>query len=262
MAMKKEARKKLIKGCIILLVVVVFFVAALIVKARLAPAPVSHAGEAVTSEELKDGTGMLKKLEQADPDEVRESIKEAQTKSPEDSDSEKTLKARFKGWMIMGDSRMEGVSLYKILDEDQVAAAKGHRLGNCSDDLEKVIRLKPDHIMISYGLNDIEIYKEHTEKYIEEYVKLISDLRKSLPDAEISVCKIIDVTDKGREKIPSLQYIPDYNKAIEAMCKEQKLTCIDGSSLVDEGSYEPDGMHMNAAFLEKWLTYVAEQAGL
>jgi len=39
-------------------------------------------------------------------------------------------------------------------------------------------------------------------------------------------------------------------------------TFIDDTFLVDESMYEPDGEHMVYNYYPKWLTYMAERAGL
>lgn len=51
-------------------------------------------------------------------------------------------------------------------------------------------------------------------------------------------------------------------EALGDFCDEMGCTFIDDTFLVDESMYEPDGEHMVYNYYPKWLTYMAERAGL
>ena len=63
-------------------------------------------------------------------------------------------------------------------------------------------------------------------------------------------------------EIPALAYYDSFNQALRDFCDEMGCTFIDDTFLVDESMYEPDGEHMVYNYYPKWLTYMAERAGL
>ena len=62
---------------------------------------------------------------------------------------------------------------------------------------------------------------------------------------------------------PALGYNSQINKALSDFCDEMDCTFIDNTLLVEDSSmYEPDGEHVIMDYYPKWLTYMAETAGL
>ena len=67
------------------------------------------------------------------------------------------------------------------------------------------------------------------------------------------------------EQTPDLGYYPDYNEGLIKLCQEMGCTFIDNSTIVTDSSenlYEPDGEHVIQDYYPKWLTNMAQIAGL
>ena len=60
-------------------------------------------------------------------------------------------------------------------------------------------------------------------------------------------------------------HYPDYNEGLIKLCQEMGCTFIDNSTIVTDSSenlYEPDGEHVIQDYYPKWLTNMAQIAGL
>ena len=67
------------------------------------------------------------------------------------------------------------------------------------------------------------------------------------------------------EATPDLAYYPQYNEGLISLCQEMGCTFIDNSAIVEGSSedlYEPDGEHVIQDYYPKWLTHMAQAAGL
>ena len=111
---------------------------------------------------------------------------------------------------------------------------------------------------MSFGANDLEIYNGNADAY---RVK-IELIQKSLPNTPIYINSILPIEQSAINASPALAYYDSFNQALKAFCEETGCTFIDDTFLVDESMYEPDGEHMVYNYYPKWLTYMAERAGL
>lgn len=168
----------------------------------------------------------------------------------------------FSDAMIIGDSHMEGMTAYGLLDPARVAAVKGRSLTTSGDDIARTVSMAPRYIFMNYGMNDAAICGSDTAKFIGRYKDAIASLQEQLPDSKIYVCSIFPAQPEACEKKPFLAYIPDYNAALAAMCGELGITFIDTTGLMTADDYEPDHIHTNRACHKKWLGYVALESGL
>ena len=75
----------------------------------------------------------------------------------------------------------------------------------------------------------------------------------------------VPLTDEAIAANPSLGYYSDYNDGLVNLCQELGCTFIDNTSIVENSSenlYEPDGEHVIQTYYPKWLTHMAQIAGL
>lgn len=56
--------------------------------------------------------------------------------------------------------------------------------------------------------------------------------------------------------------VAEYNEKLKELCKEEKLTFIDNSSLIKAEYYEEDGLHVTDGYYAVWLPHMADAAGL
>lgn len=117
---------------------------------------------------------------------------------------------------------------------------------------------------MAFGSNDLEEYAEDSASFIDAYRQQIQKLQKALPDSPIYINGILPILQSAIDEIPALGNYPQYNEGLQALCEEMGCTFIDNSFIIEnnESMYEPDGEHVVLDFYPKWLTYMAETAGL
>lgn len=118
---------------------------------------------------------------------------------------------------------------------------------------------------MAFGSNDLEIYGSNTSEFISAYRTQIQKIQDALPDVPIYINCILPITDDAIAATPDLAYYPQYNEGLQSLCTEMGCTYIDNASIVESSSenlYEPDGEHVIKDYYPKWLTHMAQAAGL
>ncbi|WP_419749979.1 GDSL-type esterase/lipase family protein [Terrisporobacter petrolearius] len=224
--------------------------------------------------QVAKGIEIVKELEKKDVSQSEEKINLVQSNlqgvninqesnDQENSNGEINLIDKFSSSVILGDSRAESIVSYGILDSSPVVAYKGRNLitAQKEGDINKAINLSPANLFLTYGLNDVELYGDPSD-FIKEYEKVIKDIQSKLPNTKIYVNSIFKVKDKAISESPSLKNVPQFNTAIINMCNKLGVTYIDGSSIVDESSYEDDGIHFKPGFNKRWVEMLVQKANL
>ena len=224
--------------------------------------------------QVAKGIEIVKELEKKDVSQSEEKINLVQSNlqgvniNQESNDQENSngginLIDKFSSSVILGDSRAESIVSYGILDSSPVVAYKGRNLitAQKEGDINKAINLSPTNLFLTYGLNDVELYGDPSD-FIKEYEKVIKDIQSKLPNTKIYVNSIFKVKDKAISESPSLKNVPQFNTAIINMCNKLGVTYIDGSSIVDESSYEDDGIHFKPGFNKRWVEMLVQKANL
>lgn len=174
------------------------------------------------------------------------------------------IKQAFQGTVIIGDSITESIWEYGFLDTDVVVSKRGLSIAAADEQIETAIGLQPSVIFMAFGSNDLETYIDDSDAFIDAYRIQVQKLKDALPDSPIYINGILPILQSTIDSVPALGYYPKYNEALQAFCQETGCTYIDNSFIVDgnESMYEPDGEHVIRDFYPKWLTYMAETAGL
>ena len=136
---------------------------------------------------------------------------------------------------------------------------------NGDDQINTAINLNPTHVFMAFGSNDLEIYGSDSSGFIDAYRTQIKKIQASLPDVPVYINCILPITDEAIAANPSLGYYSDYNDGLVNLCQELGCTFIDNTSIVENSSenlYEPDGEHVIQTYYPKWLTHMAQIAGL
>ncbi len=217
----------------------------------------------------------LKQLETADISEIEDQVRQLSEKDRpavnEPSTEEGVLgdiltdvqiKQAFQGCVIVGDSITESIAEYGFLDTSIVVAKLGLRIDAADEQINTAISLNPRVFFLSFGANDLEIYNGNAQGFIDAYRVKIELIQKSLPNTPIYINSILPIEQSAINASPALAYYDSFNQALKAFCEETGCTFIDDTFLVDESMYEPDGEHMVYNYYPKWLTYMAERAGL
>lgn len=165
--------------------------------------------------------------------------------------------------IILGDSLVESISYYRLLDDRHVIAKIGARVEHLRENIPQIVAAYPVNVVLHYGNNSVDPSgsPERVKGFISQYRRAILELQEQMPSLRIYVSGIFPVMDSAYKHSPELKYIGDYNRALRAMCEELSVTYIDNDEIVKAhtNQVEPDGVHMTRGFYQYyWLQYIAD----
>lgn len=213
--------------------------------------------------DTSEGIAYIKGKESADAKTIEQKINQLEKKdTPADGTDTRSVKERFSGAVVMGDSIAASFTEYDVLNTSSVVAKIGIHFSETQDQIEQAKQLDPQIIFLAYGMNDVIKTDGDVDTFIKDYTSVINKIQKAMPDAHIFVNAVFPVQDSAVEKEPALGKIADYNKELEAMCEKLQIGFIDNSDIVKDEYYEEDGIHFNANFYPVWAEKMAEVASL
>ena len=181
----------------------------------------------------------------------------------------------FKGSVFLGDSVTNDMSFYKLMDSAVIVAESGlstytadirtHKInGEKVMVADAVAAAGPKKIYIMLGANDVEWMT--TAKYLLYYGRLIDDIEKKCPHAEIEIQSILPVSVLYEKKHPehTNAKIEQFNQALKDMCGKRALRYVDVASALKDGSgnlpaeASDDGLHLKAKYYSKWFAYLTD----
>ena len=117
-------------------------------------------------------------------------------------------------------------------------------------------------VYIMFGLN--EVGWPATSVFVEEYGKLIDDVKKAQPNAVIYVQSILPVSAKKsqNDQYENNKNILKFNRLIQQVVKNEQVYYLNiHDSLIDANGCLPaeastDGVHFNKKYCLKWLDYL------
>ena len=166
----------------------------------------------------------------------------------------------FQNTVVIGDSRVEGVAW--VLDESRVFDMRGGYAGKMIDTARQAGQVYPQKALFFLGLNDMGIYEDHVDRYVQDYVSMVNALLEVAPDCKIYVHNQPAVPQKGLDNYAPAVRIGMYNEAMRQMCAEHGWTYIDGSTYLQESYFGTDGLHFSKAFYRLWIQDMAVQLDL
>ena len=228
------------------------------------------------SQVCQQNVARLKELENTDISSVEQAISDIQGQLDAQADAQARedivnssgiltnvqIRQAFAGSVIVGDSITQAISEYGYLDTDVVVSKRGLSVVNAQEQFSTAISLNPSVFFLSFGANDLEIYNGDSSAFIDAYRVKVKQIQNALPDTAIYINSILPIQQSAIDQNPALAYYDSFNQALRDFCDEMGCTFIDDTFLVDESMYEPDGEHMVYNYYPKWLTYMAERAGL
>lgn len=190
------------------------------------------------------------------------------------SDIKKTLKALdsgkityrkvFRNVYIVGDSLMNGLEIYNILNSNKLITQVSANLTHLSDNMKKIVDMNPPVLILHYGINMIGTEKSHRTNFIANYSKLITELQDKLPDTRIIISGLFPV-DRSIATAKRFKNVNSYNKALENMCDELGVEFLNSSSVLKAHPecYGIDGIHLSKNFYGKyWLRFIIKEMGI
>lgn len=204
------------------------------------------------------GVEYIKQEEAGDVAEIEEKINllEKQDSNGEDT---RSLKEKFTGAVVLGDSIAAGFLEYDVLNASSVVSQIGVHLNELDDLITQVQGLSPGIIFLSVGMNDVA---QDTASFTEQYRTVLEKIMEDVPDAHIFVNSIFPVQDNALEEDASLENIAACNEALKELCDSLQIGFIDNTELVQDQYYEEDGIHFKADFYPVWGERMAEVASL
>lgn len=172
----------------------------------------------------------------------------------------------FRDTLIAGDSLVEALALYNLIDSDNVMGKVSASLYELDGISGKIIAYRPKTLILHYGENHVggntQVY---VDNYIEFYTKLIKNFQEKLPDTRIVISSIFVPSSKGLKNSPYLKGVPRFNEGLRKMCNELGVVFLDNTPLFSDNApfYEADGVHVKRVFYtDYWLPYMAYELNL
>ena len=190
-------------------------------------------------------------------------------------ESEPVLEEYFDDAVFIGNSQIEGISIYSTMKNASVLAGKGIMVdtiftkevvktenGSRITIMDALAKEKFGKVYIMLGANELGWAYDYM--FIEQYGKVIDEIKRLQPDAKIYVNAIMPVSKKksDEDRVYNNTNIDNYNKLILNMTKEKEVYYLDSKeALADEEGNLPedagsDGVHFNATYYEKWFNYL------
>lgn len=176
----------------------------------------------------------------------------------------KTYRSVFKNVYFVGDSLMNGLAAYDILNANNLITQVSASLYHLEENLDNIISAMPPVLVLHYGINMISTNSTLLKNFINKYTTLIKQLKKKLPNTRIIVSLIFPV-DRTVAKAERFGEINTYNKSLKKMCKSLKIEYLDTTPLLKEHKefYGSDGIHLAKAFYDKyWLKFIMREMGI
>ena len=211
------------------------------------------------SRAYKDAQSYLSELHNQNLDQIQADVEASELQlalSKATSEIEKN-KIKFSG--ILGDSIVEGLSAYQLLNPTQAISARGKRSDNCADDIKKAAGLSPKRVILHYGMNDLEYCRGNEKLFITHYQSALKQVKKQMPKAKIYVHALLPIEASAIKQVSYYAKWKTFNQALKKLCEKENITFIDsGFLLKNKNDYESDGIHPKYAFYEKWLPHLIE----
>ncbi len=232
--------------------------------------------EAVPSDEdVSKGYSVIESLSDFDVKKAESNVRQAQKKR--DDPTGKAEKVRkvlndlkkgkttyrkvLRDVYIVGDSLMNGLEAYDILNSNHLITQVSASLYHLDSNVKKIIKMNPPVLILHYGINMIAVGDKYLDNFISMYTRIIKELKKSLPDTRIVISGLFPV-DREIASAKRFGEIGDYNKALKSMCKDLEVEFLNSSSVLKAHPecYGSDGIHLSKAFYDKyWLRFLIKE---
>lgn len=209
---------------------------------------------------VNSGLAYIQALEKKDISRVQNAIKEIKNEEKKQIVDVENIDiwGQFDDTVILGDSRAASFYEYEFLEQRRVLAASGDTILSIPDWMDELGNLNPSNVILSYGMNDIEIGIWPTpEAYMADVQEMIDLIHETVPDVTVYMNYIIPALGDEEE----WEDIPKWNDYIEQYCQNHGIPFVDLSGVVADHSelYEPDGAHMTAGFYEYWAKAIVTE---
>ena len=172
----------------------------------------------------------------------------------------------FKNSVFVGDTFVDGLDDYGLIDEYYLFQSKFFPSTNAVKYVSDVAGMKPDKVFVMLGTDDANMNENiSTHDVVENVSRVAAELKKALPAAKIYMISETPVTKEYEELGGSFykqKTLDEINKGVEAKCKEMGVTYINiADAFKTNGYLDPeyttDGYHINQEYYPYVLNGIA-----
>ncbi|MCM3713861.1 GDSL-type esterase/lipase family protein [Alkalihalobacillus oceani] len=161
---------------------------------------------------------------------------------------------------FLGDSMLVGLT--EVLNDSQIISNAGATAMFALKEVESLAIIEPERVFTLLGSSDLLMpVDDPIEDSVSHYATLLEQINEKLPNAEIYVLSVPEVTSETLAIEPRYQDIPDYNEALESMTEAKGVGFIDLSPLFEgkEELHDGDGVHFKDEFYPLFLNHIANE---
>ena len=175
----------------------------------------------------------------------------------------KSYRQVFDNVYFMGDSLMEGLHAYNILNPSRLTTQVSAGLSHLEQHMNSVINARPPVLIIHYGLNAISTSDAQIDAFVQRYADDIRKMKKALPQTRFIISLLFPI-NTNKAGTPRFKAVGKFNNALKKMCKSLSVEYLDSSALINANKqyYEPDGIHMKYSFYGNWLEFIMKEKGI
>ncbi len=167
-----------------------------------------------------------------------------------------TYRQIFSDTLFVGDSLMNGLETYRLLDNGNMITMVSASLYHLEGSYSKIVANNPKNLVLHYGINMMVNTDSQLEFFVTMYSDIVTRLKNDLPDTKIYISGIFNVSENVESRYPC---VAKYNDALKTMCENTGAIYIDNSECLpgDGGYYGSDGIHVSKAFYQDvWLPHL------
>lgn len=178
-----------------------------------------------------------------------------------------TYKEALYNVAFTGDSQIEALETYRILDSNTVEALVGASADYLEQNFSTVVTKAygKDALIVHYGINSLSASEEERTRRIEQYRELLVKLKEELPGTRVIVSGVFPVSSTIYYNKASFAYIDSYNFDLLEMCMEEEVEFYSNSEYMvsHQELFCADGLHLEYEFYaDYWLKDLIEVMGL
>lgn len=198
----------------------------------------------------------------------------ADNSSKNETSSTSSDNSCFEGSAFVGNSMLEDLNMYGIIDNADFYAKTGLTVTSVFEEttvdgtspiMDEVIAGGYKKVFLMFGLN--ELGWSYSDVFVEDYGKIIDALQEADPNVEIYLQSLFPVSkarsDKNLYGVTN-QRIVEYNSMLKELAEEKGVHYVDvySSMVTEDGtlpdSASPDGVHPNMDYCKTWVQYLRD----
>lgn len=230
--------------------------------------------------DTQNGVSVVEKLDEQSVDKAQAQINQTIEKRKTDATSaevqkaidksikqiksgQKSYRQVFNDVYFMGDSLMDGLRVYGVLNPSRLITQVSAGLSHLEQNMNSIISARPPVLILHYGLNSISTSDAQLESFISRYTTDIKKLKKALPQTRIIVSLLFPI-DTSKATAPRFKAVGKYNTAMIKMCKKLSVEYLDSTEVVKANKQynAKDGIHYSKSFYGNWLEFIMKNKGI